>query len=204
MTDRADRARSNRIVTVPNVLSAIRLLGVPLFAYLLLVAGADGWALVVLVISGATDWLDGKLARLLDQYSTLGALLDPLVDRIYLVTVLLTFALRDLLPWWLVGVLLAREAVLAVSLMAYRRRGLAPPEVLYIGKAATFALMAALPMLLLASLDGIVRGTPVIGGIGPVEAVAIALLCWGTALYLWSGVLYLRQALQVACGAPVS
>ncbi len=203
MTDRADRKRSDRILTVPNVLSAIRLLGVPLFAYLLLVVHADGWALIVLVVGGATDWLDGKLARLLDQYSTLGAILDPLIDRIYLVSVLLCFAARELLPWWLVVLLLAREALLAISLGAYRRRGLAPPEVIYIGKAATFALMAALPMLLFATLDPVVRNMPEFGGIGLVEAVALALVWWGTALYLWSGGLYLWQAIRVARGAPV-
>lgn len=203
MTDRADRQRSNRILTVPNVLSTIRLLGVPLFAYLLLVVHADGWALIVLVVGGATDWLDGKLARLLDQYSTLGAILDPLIDRIYLVSVLLCFAARELLPWWLVVLLLAREALLAISLGAYRRRGLAPPEVIYIGKAATFALMAALPMLLLATLDPVVRNMPEFGGIGLVEAVALALVWWGTGLYLWSGGLYLWQAIRVARGAPV-
>ncbi|WP_245650133.1 CDP-alcohol phosphatidyltransferase family protein [Millisia brevis] len=185
------------------MLSAIRLLGVPLFAYLLLVVHADGWALIVLVVGGATDWLDGKLARLLDQYSTLGAILDPLIDRIYLVSVLLCFAARELLPWWLVVLLLAREALLAISLGAYRRRGLAPPEVIYIGKAATFALMAALPMLLFATLDPVVRNMPEFGGIGLVEAVALALVWWGTALYLWSGGLYLWQAIRVARGAPV-
>lgn len=203
MPVRSDRRRSDRILTVPNLLSTIRLLGVPLFAYLLLVTESDGWALIVLLVGGGTDWLDGKLARLLDQYSTLGAILDPLIDRIYLVSVLLCFALRDLLPWWLVALLFLREVLLAVSLGAYRRRDLAPPEVLYIGKAATFALMVALPMVLLGTLDTVVRHTPEFGGVGVVAAVARALLWWGTALYLWSGALYLWQAIRVARGAPV-
>ncbi len=89
-----DTARSDRIVTVPNLLSVVRLLGVPLFVYLLLVTHSDGWALAILMISGFTDWLDGKLARILDQSSKLGALLDPFVDRLYVVTTLVTFVLR--------------------------------------------------------------------------------------------------------------
>lgn len=212
MTDRTGGRRSStgavvpsmrRILTVPNALSLIRLLGAPLLAYLLLVPHADGWALVLLVASGVTDWLDGKLARLLDQYSALGAALDPLVDRIYLVIVLVCFALRDLLPWWLVIVLLARELVLGASLAAYRRRGLRAPEVLYIGKAATFTLMVALPLMLLARLRAVDEWTPVVGGTNLVWATALALVIWGTALYLWSGFLYLWQAVRVARGAPV-
>ena len=132
-----DTARSDRIVTVPNLLSVVRLLGVPLFVYLLLVTHSDGWALAILMISGFTDWLDGKLARILDQSSKLGALLDPFVDRLYVVTTLVTFVLRGFIPWWVAAILIGRDAVLALTLLIYRRRGLPPPDVMYLGKGAT-------------------------------------------------------------------
>ena len=86
--------------TIPNALSALRLLGVPLFLWLLLGPQADGWAVVVLMVSGATDWLDGKLARALGQSSKLGALLDPAADRLYIVATLVAFVIRDVVPFW--------------------------------------------------------------------------------------------------------
>ena len=75
---------ADRVWTIPNALSVLRLLGVPLFLWLLLGPHADGWAIAVLALSGISDWADGKLARLLNQYSRLGELLDPAVDRLYI------------------------------------------------------------------------------------------------------------------------
>ena len=91
--------------------------------------------------AGSRDWLDGKLARLLDQYSRLGELLDPAVDRLYILAALLALGLRDVVPWWAVGVLVGRDLVLAVCLPLLRRRGYGPPPVVYLGKAATFLLL---------------------------------------------------------------
>ena len=100
----ADReALPDLVWTLPNALSILRLLGVPLFLWLLLGPEADGWALVVLMISGFTDWLDGKLARWLNQGSRLGALLDPAADRLYIVAALIALALRGIVPEWLVA-----------------------------------------------------------------------------------------------------
>ena len=93
---------TGRVLTVPNLLSLLRLAGVPLFLWLLLGPHADGWALVVLMVGGVTDWLDGKLARLLDQFSALGALLDPAADRLYILAALVALAVRDVVPWWAV------------------------------------------------------------------------------------------------------
>lgn len=190
----AELAVTDRIVTVPNLLSVIRLAGLPLFAWLLLGPHADGWALAVLILSGITDWADGKLARLLNQTSRLGALLDPFVDRLYVVTTLVGFGVRDLVPWWVVLVLVGRDVVLAASLRVYRRRGLPPPAVLYLGKAATFALMVALPLILGAQSDW--------PGAAVAHACGYALLVWGTALYLWTGLLYLLAAATVARTVP--
>lgn len=185
---------SDRILTVPNLLSFVRLIGIPLFLWLMLVPHADGWALAVLVLSGATDWADGKLARLLDQTSRLGALLDPLVDRLYIVTTLVALVARDILPWWIAAILIGRELVLAPTLAVYRRRGLPPPDVLYLGKGATFLLMCALPLLLLA------LAVPTTADIA--EPLGWAALIWGTVLYVWTGVLYLHRAVETARVTP--
>ncbi|OUS84883.1 CDP-alcohol phosphatidyltransferase family protein [Rhodococcus sp. NCIMB 12038] len=189
-----DTARSDRIVTVPNLLSVVRLLGVPLFVYLLLVTHSDGWALAILMISGFTDWLDGKLARILDQSSKLGALLDPFVDRLYVVTTLVTFVVRGFIPWWVAAILIGRDAVLALTLLIYRRRGLPPPDVMYLGKGATFLLMFALPITLAAQGDWSIATVA--------EPLGVALLIWGTVLYVWTGLLYTVNALTVARTVP--
>lgn len=181
---------TDRILTVPNMLSIVRLIALPLFVYLLLVRHADGWALVLLLLSGFTDWLDGKLARVLNQTSRLGALLDPLADRLYVVTTLVTFVVRDFMPWWVAAILIGRDLLLATTLPVYRRRGLPPPEVIYLGKAATFLLMFAFPLILGGHGDW---------AVGPaMSAFGGAFLIWGTVLYVWTAVIYLLKARKVA------
>ncbi|RJQ81518.1 CDP-alcohol phosphatidyltransferase family protein [Pseudonocardiaceae bacterium YIM PH 21723] len=185
------REASERWLTVPNVLSVLRLLGVPLFLWLLLGPKEDLLAFVVLALSGLTDWLDGKLARWLDQTSRLGAMLDPIADRLYIVATLVAFLIRDVVPWWVAAVLLARDLVLALTLPVLRRRGFDPPPVSYLGKAATFNLLYAFPLLLLATTRS---DSPVLQGIIEVaRPFAYAFTVWGGALYLWTAVLYLWQ-----------
>jgi cardiolipin synthase len=183
----------DRVWTVPNALSVLRLLGVPLFLWLLLGPHADGWAIAVLALSGVTDWADGKLARLLDQSSRLGALLDPAADRLYIVATLVALALRSVAPLWLVLVLVGRELVLGVALLVLRRHGYPPLQVHYLGKAATFLLLYAFPFLLLADTSRAV------GEI--VRPVAWAFTIWGTALYVLAGVLYVIQAARLVVAA---
>ncbi|PJK19374.1 CDP-alcohol phosphatidyltransferase family protein [Mycolicibacterium goodii] len=185
----------DRVLTVPNVLSFVRLLLVPVFLYLLLVAHAQGWAVAVLMFSGFSDWADGKIARLVaNQSSRLGELLDPLVDRIYMVTVPVALALHGAVPWWIVVTLLGRDAVLAATLPVLRRRGLAALPVTYIGKAATFALMSGFPLVLLGQWDALWSRV--------VLACGWAFLIWGLLLYLWSAVLYLIQVVLVVRRMP--
>lgn len=180
-----DGPGADRILTVPNLLSVLRLAGVPLFLYLLLVPRADGWALAVLVAGGITDWADGKLARLLGQYSRLGAVLDPAVDRLYILAALVALGVRGIVPWWVVAVLVGRDLVLAACLPVLRARGYAPFPVTYLGKGATFLLLYAFPLLLLG------QGTGAFAELARPFGYAFA--AWGTALYLYSGVLYLAQ-----------
>jgi CDP-diacylglycerol--glycerol-3-phosphate 3-phosphatidyltransferase len=175
----------DRVWTVPNALSVLRLLGVPLFLWLLLGPHADGWAVVVLMVAGVTDWLDGKLARALGQSSRLGALLDPAADRLYIVATLVAFVLRDVVPPWVVAVLVGREVVLGLALLVLRAHGYPPLQVHYLGKAATFILLYAFPLLLLADGDGPVAAVA--------QPVAWALTVWGGALYVLAGVFYVVQ-----------
>jgi cardiolipin synthase (CMP-forming) len=180
------RDPADRMLTVPNVLSLLRLAGVPLLLWLLLGPRYDLLAVLVLALSGLTDWLDGKLARLWNQSSKLGAFLDPAVDRLYTLSTLLAFGLRDILPWWVVAVLTGRDLVLSLPLLVLRRHGYGPLPVHYLGKAATLCLLYAFPLLLLAdNVQGWLQAVA--------RAFAVAFTGWGGALYVWSGVLYLLQ-----------
>jgi len=182
--------QTDRIVTIPNALSCLRLLGVPLFLWLVLGPHADGWAVILLVVSGATDWLDGKIARATGQISRLGQLLDPLADRLYIAATLVGLALRGLVPWWLVVVLLARDVVLAVVLGALKRRGVTGLPVHFLGKAATFNLLFAFPLILLgADATGIAFTWADVA-----RDLGWAFTIWGTGLYWWAGFLYLEQS----------
>ena len=184
-----------RVWTVPNLLSGLRLLGVPLFLWLLLGPHEDGWALVVLALSAITDWADGKLARLLGQYSKLGEMLDPAADRLYILATLIGFVVRGFVPWWVAAIIIGRDVVLAIVIPLIRRHGYPPLPVLYLGKAATFGLLYAFPVLLL--------GYAFPGIHGVTEPVGLAFLIWGIAMYLWVGALYLRQAFWILTRTPV-
>ncbi|MEU6077851.1 CDP-alcohol phosphatidyltransferase family protein [Micromonospora sp. NPDC047074] len=176
----------DRVLTLPNLISFVRLLGVPLFLYLLLVAHADVAAIVVLAIGGTTDWVDGWIARRLRQVSRLGELLDPLADRLYILATLLGFTAREVVPWQFTAALLARELLLLGSLAVLRRHGYGPPPVHYVGKTATFLLLAAFPVLLLAA--AVPEAATVAGAIG------WGLAWWGLVLYWVAGALYVVQA----------
>ena len=163
------------------------------FLWLLLGPEADGWAIVVLALSGVTDWADGKLARALGQSSKLGALLDPAADRLYIVATLVAFVLRDVVPLWVVVLLLGRELVLGLTLLVLRRAGWPPLQVHYLGKAATFLLLYAFPLLLLADGEGWLAALS--------RPFAYALTVWGGALYLLAGLLYVVQAVGLLRGS---
>src|ERR1700758_3017601 len=181
-------------LTGPNALRVPRLALVPVFLWLLVVELADGWATGILMFSGASDWADGKIARVMNQWSRLGELLDPAVDRIYIITIPIAFALRHFVPWWFVVVLIARDGLLAATLPALRSRGLTALPVTYIGKGATFGLMSGFPLILLGQFDGLWARV--------VLAIGWGFTIWGFALYLWSFVLYMVQFVMVLRRMP--
>ena len=177
------------MITIPNLLTLLRALGIPIFLYLVLAKEAMGWAVLTLVIAGATDYLDGKVARALNQESRLGELMDPAVDRLYIATVLVAMYVTESLPIWVLILIIARDLVLALLLVVMKTRGIPPFTVTYLGKAATFNLLYALPLLLLTDTStGWVRDFSFIFGWG--------FAGWGIALYLWTGVSYAGSGLR--------
>lgn len=192
----------DRVLTVPNALSLVRLILIPVFVYLLL--GTDSrsayaWAVGILMFSGASDWLDGKIARTFaDQSSRLGELLDPAVDRTYMIVVPISLGLAGIVPWWVIAVLIVRDALLAAMLPVLRSRGLSALPVTYIGKAATFALMSGFPLILLGAsvAPETAMWSTVIGACG------WGFLIWGVGMYLWAFVLYVIQLVMVVRQMP--
>jgi cardiolipin synthase len=188
----------DRVWTFPNLLSLLRLLGVPVFLWLVLGPKEDGWAVVVLILAGFSDWLDGRLARAWNQVSRVGRLLDPLADRLYILATLGGLTLREIIPWWLAVAVVARDVFLLWIPLVLRKYGYGPAlPVHFLGKAATANLLYAFPLLFLAGHDGWYADAARVFG----WAFAI----WGTGLYWWAGVLYVVQVRRlVGASAAVS
>lgn len=176
-------------LTVPNLISLSRLLLVPVFA-ILIANHKDGWALLLLAFSGISDWLDGFLARRWNQQTELGKLLDPAADRLYILVTLLGLAWRDMVPWWVVVVIVLRDLFLVLTVPTLRRHNLRALPVHFAGKAGTFALLYAFPLLLLSHWPGTVGVFAAIFG--------WAFAVWGIGLYWYAGLLYFRQTYILA------
>lgn len=185
MDKQDDVASSRRVLTIPNVISVVRLAGVPLFLWLVLVPEADGWALAVLFVSGISDYADGYLARRLNQTSKVGEILDPVADRLYILSTVIGLAARGIIPWWVAALLPARDAFLWCLVPFLRTRGYSSLPVHFLGKAATANLLYAFPLLLLGDASGVLAELAQIFG----WAFAI----WGIGLYWWAGLLYAWQ-----------
>jgi len=185
-----EESHLDKVLTIPNALSALRVAGVPVFLWLVLQpyfgnSSLDGWAIALLAVSGATDYLDGKLARRWNQVTRLGQILDPAADRLYTLSTLVALLLRDIIPWWFLVLLLARDVFMAFNIASLRKIGYGPLKVNFIGKAATFNLMYAFPLLLLADGgDSLANFARIVGW---------ALAIWGAGLYWWSAGLYTTQ-----------
>lgn len=185
---------TDRILTVPNALTILRLILLGFFVWLVFAAGDVLSAAVVLLVIGVTDYLDGYLARRWGQVSRVGQILDPLVDRITIATVVISLALYEAIPWWVVVALLARELLLLALVPLLRTRGLLALPVHYLGKAATFALFLAFPLVL--------AGTGPQTWQGVLDVMGWALLMWGIGLYWYGAVLYVEQAVRIMRTIP--
>lgn len=190
----------DRIVTWPNALSALRLAGVPVFLWLVIgprTTATDGIAVGMLAAAGASDWLDGKLARMLNQTSRLGQMLDPAADRLYILASLVGLAVRGIIPWWLFGALVVRESCVALALLILRHRtAYRVLQVSFVGKTATLCLMYAFPLLFLGAHGGTAAEV--------VRVFGWAFAIWGTALYWWAALLYLTQVKDLVKGVATS
>ncbi|WP_299518439.1 CDP-alcohol phosphatidyltransferase family protein [uncultured Serinicoccus sp.] len=181
----ADRQRvlpvTDRLWTVPNLLSMVRLALVPVFVWAL-AERELGWAALVLVVAGVSDFADGKIARRYGLTSRLGQVLDPIADRLYIAATLLGLATVAVIPWWLVAVLFARELFIVLMYPVVRHHQLPIPEVTFIGKAATFNLLGGFPLVLLGHVPGWWSVLSLASG--------WALVWWGTVLYWVTGLVY--------------
>lgn len=148
--------RDARIVTVPNLITLVRLVCVPVFVWLLS-DDHDLAAAALLAVLGASDWVDGWIARRFDQGSNLGKVMDPVADRVLLLTAAVALVIDGAVPW-VVGVLvLAREIVISIAVLALAAAGARRIDVQWVGKAGTLALMFTFPLFLWA--DQIASGT---------------------------------------------
>ncbi len=185
---------TTRVLTIPNLLSLARLVGVPLFFWMVVRTHADWWAVLVLALAGASDWLDGFLARRWNQRSRVGQMLDPVADRLYILAILVGLAIRDIIPWWFVALLVARDVVLALLVPLLKTRGYTSLPVHFIGKAGTFCLLYAFPMVLLGSHAGALAAV--------MHTLGWAFAIWGTGLYWWAGLLYVGQTVELMRRTP--
>jgi cardiolipin synthase (CMP-forming) len=176
---------SNRIVTIPNLLSFFRLLLIPVFL-VLLVSHQYVWALIVLVGSSLTDFVDGYVARHFNQISRVGQLLDPAADRLFIFSTLIGLAWTEFIPWWLAGVILGRDLLLLILGVILANFGYGPLPVHHLGKMGTFALLTAMPLLVLGA------AFPDIAGV--TDPIGWAAALWGVFLYWWAGILYALEA----------
>jgi cardiolipin synthase len=190
----------DRIVTWPNALSAARLAGVPVFLWLVIVpqtAEADLIAAGILGLAGISDWLDGKLARMLNQQSRLGQILDPAADRLYIAATIIALAVRGIIPWWLFAAIAGRELCVGIALLVLKRRTpYGTLQVSFVGKTATLCLMYAFPLLFLGAHGGPAAEV--------VRVFGWAFAIWGIALYWWAAMLYVTQVRDLVKGAAAS
>jgi cardiolipin synthase len=191
---------SSKIVTVPNILSFIRLALVPVFLVFILV-GSDLAALIVLVVSSVTDYFDGVIARRFKQISRLGQLLDPAADRLFIFAALIGLSVREIIPWWLVVIIVGRDVMLAVVGVLLANFGYGPLPVHHLGKVATFSLLYALPILMLGLAFPVIRDIT--------NSVGWAFALWGAFLYWWAGFVYVAETARIIripreVSAPIS
>lgn len=179
---------------MPNVLSLIRLALVPVFL-VLVILGHDVAALIVLIVSSLTDYLDGILARRLNQVTRLGQLLDPAADRLFIFATLIGLAIRGIVPWWLLAIIVLRDVLLLGVGVVLANHGYGPLPVHHLGKIATFCLLWAFPILMLGqAFDSVAWFSDPIGwGFG----------LWGAFLYWWAGALYVRETTRLTRNSRV-
>jgi cardiolipin synthase (CMP-forming) len=176
----------DRILTVPNVVTMLRLLCIPLFLWLLFGAHRQIAAAVLLAVLGATDWVDGYVARRYGQVSTLGKVLDPTADRLLVGTAVIAIMIYGAVPLWFGLATIAREVLVSGMVILLAAMGAARIDVLWVGKAGTFGLMFAYPTFLL--------GYGTAGWQEPIRVIAWVTGLIGLALAWWAAGSYIAPA----------
>lgn len=185
---------TTRVWTVPNTLSFVRLAGVPIFLWFVLGPHWDVGGVVIIAVASLTDFADGRLARAWHQVSRLGQVLDPIADRVYIAAVIVALAIRGILPWVLVALLIVRDLMLLSLVPSLRRRGYSSLPVHFLGKMATFCLLYAFPSILLGHVS--------FAGATVFFVLGWAVAAWGTFLYWWAGILYMYQGVRFVRRTP--
>jgi len=189
----ADDPRLDRILTVPNVLSLVRLACVPLFLWLLFGRDNAHGAAWLLAVLGATDWVDGFIARRFNQVSTLGKVLDPVADRILLIVGILAILDYGAVPAWLAWVVLAREVVVGVGVLVLAGLGARRVDVQWIGKCGAFALMVAFPLFLVSD-SGVFWADEARFVAWPAALLGLVFTYWSAVMYIPLGRAALSEA----------
>jgi len=175
-TDAGEDPGLDRILTVPNAVTVVRLACIPLYVWLLFGADNQLAAAGLLAGLGATDWIDGYIARRFHQVSTFGKVLDPVADRLLVVTAVITIMIHGAVPIWFGVATLAREVVVSGAVLLLASLGAARIDVLWVGKAGTFALMTAYPLFLVS--DGTAGWQQVIRAVAWIIGVVGLTLAW--------------------------
>lgn len=184
-----EQVASSRIFTVANAVSVVRLMAIPVFLWLV-IEDRLLIAFVLLVVAVLSDFVDGMIARRMNEITKLGQFLDPFADRLFIAATVIALAIQDVVPWWFVIAVMLRDALLGVGGVVMARYGAATLPVKWWGKVATFAMLFVLPLFLLGTvLPGVGEIT---NPIAWVLAIVTVVLYWGV------GFSYLFDAISIA------
>lgn len=178
------------IFTVPNLISAFRIVSIPVIAYLvtqhMMIA-----SLVLLVVSAASDGLDGLIARKFNQVSKIGQILDPIADRLLIFCSVLALSIGGIIPWWMLAFVALRDITMGVEILILAQHDYGPLPVHFVGKAGTAVLMIAIVGLMIADIDVSLPAFQLL------HLAALAAAIWGIALYWLAGAIYLQQGIAL-------
>lgn len=175
----------NVIFTIPNAISFLRILSIPIIA-LLISQRYLIWSLIILAVSSASDWVDGYIARRFNQVSRIGQILDPIADRLLIICSMLALAWAQIVPWWLLVAVGVRDVIMFAEILILANHDYGPLPVHFVGKAGTALLLMAVPVLIIGDMWSSMF-------FALLHLIGIAGAVWGVALYWVAGIIYIMQ-----------